>query len=419
MKKKIAIIGGGIAGLTASYLLHNKYDITLFEKDDRLGGNAHTHNTKDGYEFDIAVAVFGKKSYPNFCKLLSELNISTTRIYKSFVSLHNLDTKKGLYITPHSLKALITQKFAMLNPLTLFSMAKIFPNINKGIRMKNNGELDGLSMEDALKRLPGLEGYAFLIPTFVLCIVSSMYFDEVMRAPASFFFGKMEHHKDFFSPRIIYAMNCATGRTRSYVGAIASCFKDKVILNSRITRITRSDKDVLLKMADGSTLGFDKVVFACNADQALNLLEKPTDKENTLLGPWAYKDGLIAVHRDSSSFPARELCQAFTFLYTQKGDKIHTSVNGSVWHEPGVPDDCPYISSQHPNFPIEDSLIDYKKIFRTPIFDNQSVSTITDLPTLNGEMNSYYCGSHFGYGLHEDAVVSAVEVAKMLGVEWS
>lgn len=418
MKKKIAIIGGGIAGLTSAYLLKDRHDITLYEKDDRLGGNAHTHRTHDGYEFDIAVAVFGKGSYKNFVKLLSKLDIKTKRIIQSFVSLHNLDTQKGLYFTPHSLKALKAQHFDMLRPRNLYAIISIFPNLTKGIKLMKQGKFDDLTMAEAMKLIPGLKGNAKLIFLFTLCIVTSMYYEEILTGPAKFFFQKIDHLKDFFSPRMIFEMNCAANKTKDYVNALASAYPDSIVLNSKIKRVERSENNITLKMADGKSSQYDSLIFACNADQALTLLEKPTDEEKRLLGPWKYKEGPIVVHRDYSSFPKRDLCQAFTFLYTDRYGEIHTSVNGSVWHEPGVPEDCPYISSQHPNFPIDKTLVDYKKVFRTPIFDHESVKTIKELKTLNGKINTYYCGSHFGYGLHEDAVTSAIDVARMLGADW-
>ena len=122
------------------------------------------------------------------------------------------------------------------------------------------------------------------------------------------------------------------------------------------------------------------------------------------------------VHTDLSAFPPRALMQAFTFLYTERAGRLCTSVNGSLWREPGVRRDCPYVSSQHPNFPIAPSAIELETTLRTPIFDAASCRTIAELPSLNGIERSYYCGSHFGYGLHEDAVRSAVAVARALGV---
>ena len=167
-------------------------------------------------------------------------------------------------------------------------------------------------------------------------------------------------------------------------------------------------------MNDGEKLVFDKVVFACNADQALKLLNEPTDKEKRLLGAWKYTEGRIVVHNDHTFFPKRELMKGYTFLYRDKGRYIDTSISGSLWALPEVSDHCDLISTQHPNFPIDKDSIVFEKIFRTPIFDFNSCQTISDLPSLNGIKNTYYCGSHFGFGVHEDAVSSAMEIVPKL-----
>ncbi|MCP4749957.1 MAG: FAD-dependent oxidoreductase [Proteobacteria bacterium] len=414
MSKRIAIIGAGIAGLTAAYLLNRKHDIALYEKEDHLGGNAHTLHTSDGIEFDIAVAVFGKKNYPNFNKLLKELNVEMYGATDGGASMRNLDTGKEAHLSP-TLKGMIAQRFAMFYPWNLARLK--CPTIPEGMKFYEAGKLDGLTMAEALAILPPSRRDSLMMRIFVLCLVSSMYYDDVMAAPASFFFGKMVAHREFFT-KTKGAFFHPEGNTRSYVNALVAHFKPKILLNARIARIARSETGVLVKMDGGDEAQFDQIVFACNADQVLKLLEKPTDEEEKILGAWRYQDGPIVVHKDRSSFPKREHYSMFTFLYTDRGGKIHTSVNGHVRSLRTVPDDCRYISSQHPNFPIDENRIEYRKVFRTPIYDAKSVQTIRDLPSLNGKMNTYYCGSHFGYGLHEDAVSSAAAVAADLGVQW-
>lgn len=419
MKERVAIVGGGIAGLTAGYLLHEKYDVTLYEKSGRAGGNAYTHTTKDGLEVDIAVAAFGTAGYKNFYKLLDRLNIKTSMCPSSYMSIQNLENKSGVYFTPFSIRALIAQKFDLLKP----SHIRYFYNINKGLnkakKMLEEGKLDGITLRQALEQIPELRGNSLLLFMFALCLLSSMYYDEVMDSPARFFVEKLKVHNDVMSPKSTYSVRCVTRRTKAYVDALSSHFKDKIVLNARVGKVARDDKSITLNMEDGGSVSYDKIIFACPADTALKLLESPTEQESNLLSPWKYKDGTLVVHKDHSSFPRKELIQAYTFLYTEKDGKVHTSVNGALWHEPGVRKNCDYISSQHPNFPIKEELKDFETVFRTPIFDANSYPTIKHLPLLNGVKNTYYCGSHFGYGLHEDAVASAINVGRKLGMEWS
>lgn len=105
-------------------------------------------------------------------------------------------------------------------------------------------------------------------------------------------------------------------------------------------------------------------------------------------------------------------------LYTHRDGQYETSINATYGLQKGTAKDCRYLGTQHQNFPIDEALVEFKKVFRTPIYDQESFATTSRLPSLNGKMNSYFCGSHFGYGLHEVAVRSAVAVASELGVEW-
>ena len=420
MTKKIAIIGGGISGLTAAYLLNPHYDIWLFEKDNRLGGNAYTYNTSDGETIDMAVAAYQRLVSGNFLKLLSELKIKTVIQPASvFLTVHDLKTKQGLYSTPFNLKGLIAQKFAFFREPAASDSQMTIKAVREAINMLSEGELRGLSVAETIALLPDLTDFRISIMLSPLCLLSSMYYDEIMKAPAEFFFGKLESFHSFGPKEMVFGLKFPKKFTRSYVEALSSHFTDKVVLNARINSVARNKNDVILKMEDGSQAQFNKVVFACNADQALALLENPTEKEQRLLGAWKYKEGLMVVHKDKTHFPKRELCQSWTCLRSTENGVHHFSISCCCWRLcPGTSNKSEYFSTQHPNFPIKEDLIDFKRVFRTPIFDFDSVPTIKDLPSLNGQLNSYYCGSHIGYGLHNDAVSSAMEVAKALGVQW-
>jgi predicted NAD/FAD-binding protein len=243
-----------------------------------------------------------------------------------------------------------------------------------------------------------------------------MHGDDVLDAPAGFFIEKIKMHDDLMPPKALLSVCFTKNRTNKYIYALSEPYRDRIMLNSKIKTITRQEHEVRIFMEDGRDMRFDKVVFACNADQALALLAQPTDDEKRLLGAWKYTEGRVVVHRDHSSFPKRELMEGYTFLYQEKDRYIQTSVSGSLWVLPGVSKKCDLISTQHPNFPIEKNRIIFEKVFRTPRFDFNSCPTIMELPFLNGINNTYYCGSHFGFGLHEDAVTSAMEVARRLDV---
>ncbi len=409
MKQSVAIIGGGVAGLTAAYLLHEQYDITLYEKDNRLGGNAFTYTSPDGDDIDISVFAFSSKSYPNFFKLLGELGVATGRFSLRGISAtsYDLDTREGYAFQPMTLRGFLPAHFRRTKAMGLGMM--------RGIDMLDAGELEGLSMREALPRIPELTGHTYLHFCFMLCLMSSMLFDEVMAAPAPFFFGKVKRHMTS-GPT---AWRLVKRRTKTYVNAMADRFRDHVRLDTEIRTVVRDDNGVTITTDAGDTAQFNKVIFACPADQALGMLDESSEDERRLLGAWRYRDGLVVVHRDDTHFPPEADRNLYCYMYSDRDGKIETSINACYNMQKGVSKTSTYLGTQHPNFPIREDLIAMQRVFRTPIFDPASVATRAELRSLNGRRHTYYCGSHFGHGLHEDAVRSAVKVANALGVQWS
>ena len=198
MSKKIAIIGGGVAGLTAAYLLRDRFEITLFERTGRVGGNAFSLRTPDNQQVDIAAAIFGRRSYKNLFRLFKRLNIKTEpafrvdRLPPSAVgaAFCDLDTGKSLFLTP-GIRGLLSQRFALLKPDNLKSIIQFKRGLSKAQALLRQGDLKGLTVERALKLIPELTGDAKLIFISCLCLITSMHCDDVLDAPAAFFIEKM------------------------------------------------------------------------------------------------------------------------------------------------------------------------------------------------------------------------------------
>ena len=418
MKKRIAIIGGGIGGLTAAYLLRPHHSITLFEKEPRLGGNAYTYRTRTGDILDIAVGSVLKRVARNFLKLCDELNVPMVRQPKaSLLSLYDLETRKGVYPTFLSLQGLMAQRFSLFKSAPLLLRIPWFNH--RAVTLMEQGKLNGVSVQEMFKLLPPLSKLERLLVMAPFCLLSSMYYEEVLRGPAEFFVGKMKAHGNFNPLTTMMENHFPKNHTQSYVKALASGIQEKVILGAEVRKVVRNDTGVQIIKADGEGLPFDKVIFACHADQALTLLDAPTPEEKRLLGAWRYKEVPMVVHRDDRHAPHRALCQPWTCIQSPKNGSPHFSISYCTWLlSPALSNKSRFFSTQHANFPIHERLIDCEKRFRVPLYNFKSFETIPHMPQLNGKRNTYYCGSYFGNGLHGDAVNSAVAVAKCLGVEW-
>ncbi|MGM0418637.1 MAG: FAD-dependent oxidoreductase [Thermodesulfobacteriota bacterium] len=417
MSEKIAIIGGGVAGLTAGYLLSDRYCVTLFEKEGRLGGNVYTLKTKTGEEIDISVFFWSPLLYPNFAKLLIKLGINpgTTKPMEGLSqSFRNMDTRRDYFLSCDFTKPALT--FSMKNYRSSIYQMIVLKNYMKIVKLHRKGLLEGMTLKQALRFCPSLKGDLLKIAIFPICIMTSMLWDELMEAPADFVVNKIG--KQMGSPLKFVSWRLYPCKTRVYIDRLAEPFRENIMLNSKIDSVLRTKDNIVIKISDKKEKIFDKVIFACPADTALKLLEKPSEEETRLLSPWRYNDGLVIVHTDKKNYPSEDKWAMYSYLYTDDDGEINTSINAHYRFQNGVPNNSDYMGCQHPNIEIDKEKIEFQKVFRTPIYDTRSSATIKELPSLNGQNNTYFCGSHFGYGLHEDAVSSAVQVSRLLGASW-
>ncbi|MCC6277219.1 MAG: FAD-dependent oxidoreductase [Oligoflexia bacterium] len=420
---KVAVIGAGMAGLTAAHYLSRKHDVTVFERQNRIGGNAYTLKTRDGQFLDIAVAAFGQAGYTNFYKLLDELGVETDFCANSYMSFHDLDNGKGIYI-PGALKGLLAQRLDILRPKRLLSFVNMFRGLNQWQKMYDQGKTKGLTLYQAFEANACFDQDSRLFMICTFCLLSSMSASEVLSTPVEFFIEKLRIHHDVVSPKAVYSVRCIKLGTKAYINALAAPIRDKIKLESKLTMVKRHDKGVDIGVAGKDLERFDSVVFACPPDQILEIFRNPIQSEEEFLKKWRFKNGRVVVHRDHKHFPRRDLIQAYTFLYRRNSkhspieafvSDVETSVNGALWHEPQAPKDSDFISTQHPNFEIDPQLIEFETILSTPIYDFNSFSALKSYKAMLSQPDVHFCGSYLGYGLHEDAVRTALDVAEQLG----
>ncbi|HEX6228442.1 MAG TPA: NAD(P)-binding protein [Solirubrobacterales bacterium] len=214
MRPSIAIIGGGAAGLSAGYLLPREFEPSLFEKEPRLGGNAYTFTTREGQRVDVAVAAFGRAGYRRFFRLLGELGIPTRPSAGAFMSFHDLESREGIYMTP-TLRGLRAQRFRVLRPVQLRTLWRLWRELASARRIQEAGGFDDLTVRQGLRLLPRITGDAETIFLCALCLLSSMSAEEVLEAPAQFFFEKLAVHNDVLSPGAVHSVRTIPGGTRS------------------------------------------------------------------------------------------------------------------------------------------------------------------------------------------------------------
>ena len=417
-KKRVAIIGGGISGIVASYFLSRKYEVVLYERKNRLGGNAYPTITSDGHHVDMGVIAFSSKGYKNFFTLLSEIGVKTKPTYKFGICLHDMISNKGLYLSP-MIKGLIVQKFDLFRKGRIKCYISFLKGRKKLITRFKEGDLDDLSFKDILNQTDEIYGDARRLLIAGLAMSSSMKIPQILSAPANYVIGKINAHPDYLTPKHLTSVRVPINTTHDYLEKLIKVIKPHVRMSSEINNIKRSEHGAKVILKDGSEEVFDKLVLACNADQVLDLLEKPSDLEKETFEKWLYNDKKIILHTDHSHLPDKRIIGGWVCLYKGDIEESDLSINATVWLNNEYLKNTNYIITQYPNYPIKEDCIEKIADMRVPIFNFDSMKAQKNLAIINGQNNTFYCGSYFGYGLHEDAVKSAVVVSKLLGIELS
>jgi len=210
-----------------------------------------------------------------------------------------------------------------------------------------------------------------------------------------------------------------SGGSHTYIRAFLEKFQGRVLISEPVAGIRRGENGVTIKTSDGKTEQFERVILATHADQALGLLEDATPEEKSLLGAWSYQKNHTVLHTDTSFLPSLKKARA-SWNYRRTVDTgPNAPVSVTYWMNclQGLKTLENYCVTLNPNRPIANNKILQEMEFEHPIYTFQSVATQPEFPNLNGKNNTYFCGSYFGYGFHEDAVKSGVEVARHFGLE--
>ena len=412
---KIAIIGTGISGLTAAYILNKNHSISLFEKNDYVGGHTHTHDIQfEGktWAVDSGFIVYNERTYPNFITLLDKLKVKRqlTRMGFSVTS-----RKKDLEYAGHSLNALFAQRSNLLNPYfhgMLYNMMRF----NKEARKDAASLSHDITLENYLYSNKYsnefINHYIIPIGAAIWSTVPSM----MMKMPAVFFIRFFDNHgllQIIDRPKWWVIQN----GSKSYVDKIIMDFKQKIRLSAPVKNVKRKQDSVKIYYGTkpAHEESFDAVVFATHSDQSLRLLEKPTKEEREILGSLPYQKNSALLHYDESILPKRKLAwSSWNYLLDRDDDKpVSLTYNMNILQSLRCNRTfCVTLNNEH--------LIDQKKIIKRlsyehPLFTPSGIKAQHRRDEISGKNNTYYCGAYWHNGFHEDGVVSAIEVCNQLG----
>ncbi|MCF8036548.1 MAG: FAD-dependent oxidoreductase [Desulfobacteraceae bacterium] len=411
----IAVAGGGVAGIVAAYLLGRRHRVTLYEKNSYVGGHTHTIEVDEGNGsaacVDTGFIVFNDRTYPNFIRFIDQLGVSRL---KSAMSFTYWDPNIGFtYNTTRPFadkKNLLRPSFWRL----LFEIGRF----NKTTRQwLAENRLAGMTLGQYLRKAGFSAALARHYVTPVSAAIWSTGERDILDFPAETFGRFFENHGllSFSGHPQWYTIQ---GGSHAYVKAFLKTFPGTVHTSRPVRKIVRENGRVRL-WTDEAEATHDKVVIAAHADEALAMLADPSDAETKLLSAWQYAQNRVILHRDTSCLPPLQGAWG-SWNYRQgpnKGVRGPATLTYYMNRLQQLASANHYCVTLNPDYPIEPGQIIADLNYTHPMFDRDVAATQADLPELNGVNNTWFCGSYFRYGFHEDAVVSAVAVGKDFGVE--
>ena len=411
---RIAVIGAGISGLGAAWLLGHDHDVTIFEKQDRIGGHSNTVDvTFDATPtpVDTGFIVYNELNYPNLVGLFNHLSVPTKGSEMTFsVSLRNKTleyegTLRGLVAQP--LNLFKPRYWSMLNGLRKF-YAHAYDYSQTSPKDETLGEF--------IKRCNFSEAFIqdHLLP--MGAAIWSCPADTMLDFPARSFIQFMQNHKLMnYIDRPVW--RTVAGGSREYIKRLLADFNGTIKTQAVIEGLSRQSAGVIISIKDEGDVFFDKVILAAHADESLALLRDASDREQELLSAFRFQPNEVILHSDDTIMPQRKAAWA-AWNYLTSSDK-DTQLSVTYWMNKlqSIDPKKPLFVTLNP-FERPDPALTHRTFsYDHPIFDKAAILAQDQLSDIQGQNHIYFCGAWTRYGFHEDGLSSAIRVAKSLGCD--
>ncbi|CCQ10894.1 COG2907: Amine oxidase, flavin-containing [Pseudoalteromonas luteoviolacea B = ATCC 29581] len=415
--KKVAIIGSGISGMTVAHYLKDSFDVTLYEKNDYIGGHTATIDLEiDGRQvaIDTGFIVFNDRTYPHFLKLLARIGIVGQETEMSF-SVRNMLT--DLEYNGHSFATLFAQKRNLLRP-KFWKLLKDIVRFNTLCKeMHHTNEFNGLkTLGDVFVQHQFND---FFQRHYILPMGAAIW-STSLNAMAEFeieFFVRFFYNHGLLDITNRPQWYVIPGGSKQYIKPLLGDLADKVVLNAGLSKVFRSEGGAQLLFQNGSVADFDEVVFACHSDEVLQLLGDPSHNEQQILSQIPYTPNSVVLHTDLAMLPKRRAAWA-SWNYRLGEDKdAPATVTYQMNILQGLSDTTQFCVTLNGDSEIDQSKVLRKFRYSHPVFNRQSLAAQKRRLEINGVNHTYFCGAYWYNGFHEDGVKSAVDVVKALGVK--
>lgn len=411
---RIAVIGTGIAGMVAAYLLSDEHELVVYEAEDYVGGHTNTIDVSlngTSYAVDTGFIVFNDKTYPNFVKLMKDLGVAWQPSNMSF----SLQCKKsGLEFSPSSLNSLFIQRRNLLRPSFYRMIFDIFKFRRESEELLK-GDDYSLTLEDflAARKFSRLFVEHFIIPMGeAIWSADPVQFNEF---PALYFAQFFKNH-GFLNVRNQPQWQVIKGGSKQYVKPLTQRYRDQIRINCPVKAVRRYPDHVEVQAENSPTENFDQVVIAAHSDQALAMLQDPTDAEKEILGAIPYQENHAILHSDESILPRKKAAWASWNYHIprEESGRVAVTYDMNILQSIGAPEElCVSLNLAKA---IDADKIHRKYLYHHPVYNPESLTARESHSQISGINRTHYAGAYWGYGFHEDGVRSAVNVCRHFNI---
>ncbi len=417
---KIAVIGSGISGLTSAYYLSQSHEVTVFERDDRIGGHTATIDVDyqgQGYAVDTGFIVYNDWTYPNFIKLLQELNVAVRPTQMSFSVRCD---SSALEYAGGNLNTLFAQRRNLFKPAYWQMLRDILRFNREAIA---DLEAGGLSADATLGDYLSERGYStmfidkYLVP--MGAAIWSAGTDEMLQFPLLFFVRFFKNH-GLLSVKNRPQWHTIAGGSRGYLDPITAPYKNRILTSVSVKRIERTDTHVSIDYADQHGVlqqqQFDAMVIATHSDQALALLDDATEDEQAILGAIPYQGNDVVLHTDVSLLPRRPLAWS-SWNYRLTSASANEPVAKLTYNMnilQGIESPCTFCVSLNQTDDIAADKILGQFNYSHPVFTLDGMHAQRRWQEIAAKNRTWFCGAYWGNGFHEDGVKSALQVVQSI-----
>ncbi|MGY5036604.1 NAD(P)/FAD-dependent oxidoreductase [Streptomyces sp. 900116325] len=416
-RRTVAVVGAGVAGLTAAHVLSQTYDVVLYEADARLGGHAHTHElpTAEGgtVRVDSGFIVHNGRTYPNLLRLFRELGVATQEAEMSMSV--RCDGCGLAYAGARGPRGLLGG--GNLRRGRHLRMLAEVPRFHRTARRLLASGDDTQTLGSFLER-GGFSPY--FVGHFAIPLVSAVWScapDTALQYPAAYLFQFLDHHgllSTTGSPR----WKTVTGGSSAYVDKVAKRLAS-VRTSTPVRAIERGADHARVTTVDGECEVHAAVVVAVHPDQALRMLTDATPDERRVLGAFTYSRNPTVLHRDTTLLPSSPHARASWNYWlpscTARPGSVQVSYDMNRLQR--LPVDEPHIVTLNAGRRVDESTVLARMVYEHPVFTPRSVAAQRELPTLATSVTAF-AGAYHGWGFHEDGCRSGAEAARALGVGW-